>query len=125
MLRKITVIFAFAALGGCALLRPERPATLGGSWLVGGWVLKGESCDSDAGVIYGADGKWSSYGASGTWRLDRGRILVDVRSDEARRLDPPLHYVEQIERIGPDEYLARRGDGNVQRLVRCPAVRRD
>ena len=125
MLRKVILIVIFATLGGCALSRSERPAALSQSWLVGGWVLEGESCDSDAGVVYGVDGKWSSYGASGTWRLDGDRILLDVRNDEAQELDAPLHYVEQVERLGPDEYLARRADGNVERLVRCPAVRQD
>ena len=98
----------------------RKPST---AWLVGGWVPEGESCESDAGVRYDADGTWASYEAAGTWRL-QGSSLVSVitrawtEGAEVPMLRPERH-VERIEVLGPDKYRSRYEDGNVTTLVRC------
>lgn len=123
------MVAAVAALGACARPDVERPEARSGGlssqWLVGGWVLKGESCESDSGVIHRPDGSWHADGASGTWHIDQrglAYLLTEAEDDLGRleRLDPPIRYVERVEIVGPDEYVARRDDGSVRHLTRCP-----
>jgi hypothetical protein len=119
MHKHILILASFAALSACGLSRPEQAITPSKAWLVGGWVIEGQSCDSDAGIIYAADGRWTSYGASGTWRLDRNRILAEVTHDDEGLSRSDRSHVERIEEIGRDSYLARRDDGSSLRMRRC------
>lgn len=121
MFKRIIILGSLVMLAACGLSRPERAITPSSAWLVGGWVIEGQSCDSDAGIIYGADGRWTSVGASGTWRLERNRILAEVtHTDEAEPLrDGQRSYVERIEEMARDSYLVRRPDGSSLRMRRC------
>jgi hypothetical protein len=88
--------------------------------------LKGDSCDSDAGVLYRPDGRWISYGVAGSWRVKGDRIILLVETEdngEARRIDPPIRYDERVQILGPNEFVARRTDGPERRLVRCTGRR--
>lgn len=119
---------SLASLGACARSdrdRPEIGAGLSSHWLVGGWVLKGDACESDAGVIHRPDGSWHADGASGTWRLEGDELTYAVTDEEdesgrVRRIDPPVRHVEQVELVASDEYVSRRSDGSVRSLTRCP-----
>jgi hypothetical protein len=96
-------------------------------WLVGYWIPEGESCESDAGVIYEPNGTWSAYGASGRWTLSNGAIISDVTErledgDEVKKLSTPQKHIEKIEALGPDKYVSRWEDGTVVRLSRCPGT---
>lgn len=124
----LLAVTVLSALGACARPDLDRPGTdagrLSDQWLVGGWVLSGESCESDGGVIHRPDGSWHADGASGTWHFDRGALayfLTEAEDDLGRmkRLDPPVRYVERVEILGPDDYVARREDGSIRRLTRC------
>jgi hypothetical protein len=130
MIRTRLLLVGLAVLGACAGAG-DRPDTTSGlklskSWLIGGWVLAGESCESDGGVLYQPNGSWVAEGAAGTWRVEDGRLfstVTDEESDggETSRLDPPIAYSEDVELKGADAFVARRDDGTVRRMERCPA----
>jgi hypothetical protein len=117
-------------LGACAQLPLSNPATtvvLSPSWLIGGWVPQGESCESDAGVRYDADGTWIAYEAAGIWRLEGSSIVSVVTEKWADGLELPVpapeRHVERIETLGPDTYRSSRADGTVVTLRRCASLR--
>jgi hypothetical protein len=124
--RAALVLSALAALGACARSDGDRPDAAGqvsAQWLVGGWVLKGEACDSDGGVIYRPDGSWHSSGAAGSWSMDRGSLtflVTEQEDDQGRstRVNPPVRHVEQVRIVGPNEYIATRAPGDQRALVR-------
>lgn len=128
VLKLLLLTSGLTVLGACARSdrdHPEAGAGLSSQWLVGGWVLKGDACESDAGVIHRPDGSWHADGASGSWRLEKGELTYAVTEEEddrgrVRRVDPPVHHVERMEIVGSDEYISRRSDGSVRRLTRCP-----
>jgi hypothetical protein len=123
------LLLLLLALGACTTGGREpvsggRALSTAGQWLVGGWVLEGDSCDSDAGVVFGADGNWQTQDASGTWRLsDRQLVFLLTRQEgdegDMRQVEPPLRQVEDVQMISADEYRATRADGSVRRLKRC------
>lgn len=128
--RKILAMLCLAVLGACAEsgLRtnvagiPKPTAT----WLIGGWVLEGDSCDSDAGLFYRPDGSWVALGTAGTWRLDGSRIVTKVTfqedgPDEAAQSVGSARRIEVITVTGPDSYVSKGPDGSTKRLLRCPA----
>ena len=120
------------ALAGLVLLAACAPLPSGqaGSnpvsrtWLIGGWVPQGESCESDAGVRYNADGTWVAYESAGTWSLDGSSLLSVVTQRSADGEEVPLQpselHIERIEALGPDAYRSRWADGTVMTLQRCP-----
>ena len=118
-----------ATLAGCGAPTHERPTAVGmphftSEFLAGGWVLAGASCDSDSGVIYRRDGRWIALGGGGTWQVKKGRLVETVveqedAAGEMRRLPVPVQYADQVEVIGPDAFIARRGDGSIRQLHRC------
>lgn len=117
-----------AALGACATPGPRGvtgrpPPTINREWLLGGWVLQGQNCDSDAGVLYRSDGTWASYGAAGTWRLDRNRLALSIAGSRHAKPRPPETYVEEIEVQGADRFVAHRQGIPDRRFVRCRAGR--
>ncbi len=112
-------------LGACAQLpRPLAPSEVSRSWLIGGWVPEGESCESDAGVRYDADGRWVAYEAAGTWHLEGSSLVTIVTekwTDGAEVGVPaPERHVEQLEASGVDWYRSRWADGSMVTLRRCP-----
>ena len=118
-----------SGLGACARPERDRPADgvpqLSRQWLVGGWVLEGDACDSDAGVIHRPDGSWYAHGTSGAWRIEGGALVylvTDAEDDDGApsAIEPPERHSEQVRILGPDAYEATREDGTVRRLVRCP-----
>lgn len=125
----LLLLVATGMLGACA--RGDRPGlepagTSATGLLVGGWVLEGEACASDGGVIYTGDGQWHSDGASGTWAIHGDRLVQLVTEEEdgsgrMRSLDPPERHVDTIEMLGADRFVARRTNGSERRFVRCAA----
>ena len=120
----IAIVMLF---GGCAQLPdPQQGQRLSFSkdWLIGGWIPQGESCESDAGVRYDADGTWTAYEGAGTWRLNGFKLLTVVTEKWTDGEEVPVkaaeHHVERIEAVGPDSYRSHRIDGTVVTLQRCP-----
>lgn len=128
MVRFLTLAI-LVLMGACAQL----PRTAAGApfmpsarWMIGGWVPEGQSCESDAGVIYRQNGTWAAYGVSGTWRINGSTVVFLVTEDDE---DPkvsvgkPVRHSEQIKVLGPDRYQTRGDDGKVLTLRRCPQAR--
>lgn len=112
-------------LGACAQLpRPSLSSDVSRSWLVGGWVPEGESCESDAGVRYDAGGTWVAYEAAGFWHLEGSNLVTIVTErwmDGADvEVSAPERHVEELEPLGADRYRSRWADGTVVTLGRCP-----
>ena len=101
---------------------PPPPA--GGDWIVGSWVLAGESCSGREGATYGADRNWATAGGGGTWSID-GNTLTNVtyyriRQGSRAPRDPPLTARYEALSISPQEIRLRFPDGSEQSLYRCP-----
>jgi hypothetical protein len=127
MVPRSIAILCLLAVAGCAghRSRPSAAGALNEVWLVGGWVLQGESCESDAGVIYKGDGSWTAYGTSGTWRIEDRKLVTRITAEgadnsEVTELETPDRIVEDVEIVGPNEFVSRRRGGSMRRLVRCP-----
>jgi hypothetical protein len=125
MLRAGALLSCLAALGACAGPGALRnSATPTAQWLVGGWVLQGDSCSSDAGVIYRPDGSWSSYETAGRWQLQGSKLVTTITADggqEPTGTAVPRQIVEKIDVVGPNTFVASPGSGAKKILVRCPA----
>lgn len=130
MTRQIVAMLCVVVLGACAEpgLRPSVAGApkLTGKWLIGGWVLEGDSCESDAGLFYRPDGTWIALGTAGTWRLEGNRIVTNVTfqedgPDEAVQSGGSSRRVEAITVTGPNSFIAKGSDGSTNRLLRCPA----
>lgn len=130
MTRQIVAMLCLAVLGACA--EPRSRTSVTGTpmptakWLIGGWVLEGDSCESDAGLFYRPDGSWVTLGSTGTWRLDGHHIITKVTfqedgSDEAEQPVGSTRRIELITVTGPDSYISKGPDGATKRLLRCPA----
>jgi hypothetical protein len=126
------LLVSLLALGACVSPRATDVAREGAHapplserWLTGGWVLEGESCESDAGIIYNRNGSWIADGAAGRWKIKDGRletIIVEQEDDAGAmiRLDPPARTSEVIDDAAADLYQIRSENGTVRRLTRCP-----
>lgn len=115
----------FVLLGACAQLpRPSEPSEVSRGWLIGGWVPEGESCESDAGVRYDADGTWVAYEAAGTWHLESSSLvtIVTERWMDGADVDVPApeRHVQQLEALGADRYRSRWTEGTIVTSLRCP-----
>ena len=100
-------------------------------WLAGSWLMLGAetdyplSCNSDEPIVYEGDGRYQTYGESGTWRLDGGRLVetateVDAAGDpEATVIGRPA--LSRVDRTGPDAFRKTYADGTVATFRRCPA----
>lgn len=123
--RQRSLILLFPALINLAACTTTgaRPAHLGNSnaaWLVGAWVIDGESCSGDAGVQYNADGTWEAEDVAGRWRLRGNALELTVTHRDAPDLEgAPRRIKERIEMQNLDRFVARRGDGSGQTFKRC------
>jgi hypothetical protein len=101
---------------------PPPPGT--GDWIVGSWVLAGESCSGREGATYGTDRNWATAGGGGTWSIE-GNVLTNVtyyRIRQGSRVprDPPMTARYEALSISPQEIRLRFPDGSEQSLYRCP-----
>jgi hypothetical protein len=110
-----------------AVASPPDPAWLSGSWL----LIKEESdrdlaaCASGLPIAYNADGTYTLFEESGTWRLTGDKLVevaTEVHEDVASAEEVALgkEYVSRIERLGPDEMRKLFADGVTMTLLRCP-----
>jgi hypothetical protein len=105
-------------------VEPEPPPPAGGDWIVGSWVLAGESCSGREGATYGTDRNWATAGGGGTWSID-GNVLTNItyyRIRQGSRVprDPPMTARYEALSITPQEVRLRFPDGSEQSLYRCP-----
>lgn len=92
--------------------------------LVGTWFIEEETCESDNGVTYSADGTWGAYGVEGTWRLD-GQQLITVITAQGEgpedmvpvKAAAPHHETIRFE--GNDRLVSVWSDKSTHRLKRC------
>jgi len=105
-------------------VEPEPQPPAGGDWIVGSWVLAGETCSGREGATYGADHNWATAGGGGTWSIE-GSTLTNVTTFMVRQgsripRDPPLTAHYEALSISPQQILLRFPDGSEQSLYRCP-----
>jgi hypothetical protein len=103
---------------------PQPPAGTGGDWILGSWILVGESCSGRDGATYGADHNWATAGGGGTWSID-GSTLTNItyyRIRQGSRVprDPPMTARYEALSISPQQILLRFPDGSERSLYRCP-----
>jgi TIR domain-containing protein len=103
---------------------PEPPPPAGADWIVGSWVLAGESCSGREGATYGADRNWATAGGGGTWSIE-GNTLTNItyyRIRQGSRVprDPPMTARYEALSITPQEVRLRFPDGSERSLYRCP-----
>lgn len=57
--------------------------------VVGAWVPKGESCESDVGIHFLADGKWTTMAENGSWSLSGSRFsMITLERSEGEENTP-------------------------------------
>lgn len=103
---------------------PEPQPSAGDDWIVGSWVLAGETCSGREGATYDADHNWATAGGGGTWSIE-GSTLINVTNFMVRQgsripRDPPLTARYEALSISPQQILLRFPDGTEQSLYRCP-----
>src|SRR6476660_3604763 len=96
--------------------------------LSGRWVLDEQPCARE-GLVFRADGTWSTVLEGGSWSLDGDRLAmrlsydVDVTTDGRHRpRTPNMCHTERIRWTGPDRLETHWEDGTVHRLSRCAAA---
>jgi hypothetical protein len=103
------------------------PQELSPQWLIGAWVPVGESCESDAGVRYSANGTWAAYDEAGTWQIRGVTLIQTVTERGINGAEKPFRVAERhtqrISVTGPDTYQARFKAGLVK-MRRCLTDRR-
>ncbi len=114
---------------GCAAM----PASSSGSgWLVGTWLMMESprdrdlvACASGLPIAYAADGTYSMWEESGTWRLAGDRLTetateanTDIVGPEEVEIGRP--YSSRIRRIGRDAFTKTYLDGATETFRRCP-----
>jgi hypothetical protein len=129
-MKLLSLAICLATLAACVgprergLERGPAAPLLSKQWLAGGWVLEGEACESDAGIIYRSDGSWIADGAAGRWKIDNSRLVTVIAEEEDNvgtmvRLDPPLRKVEEIASAEANTIQIRGENGDIRRLKRC------
>lgn len=104
---------------------PNPPAPTGPDWIVGSWILAGESCSGRDGATYGSDRNWATAGGGGTWSIE-GNTLTNITYYQIRQgnrvqRDTPLTTHYEALSISPQEVVLLRGRDRVElRLYRCP-----
>jgi TIR domain-containing protein len=101
------------------------PAPTGADWIVGSWILAGESCSGRDGATYGSDRNWATAGGGGTWSIE-GNILTNItyyqirQGNRVQRGTPMTTHYEALS-ISPQEVVLLRTRDRVEmRLYRCP-----
>ena len=102
-----------------SVARPSRP------WIVGAWVSRGFACGGD-GVIYEADGTYSTDIQSGRWQLT-GNTLTETAlqtselGEDETPVANPRPVRSQILSIAPNRnaFTMRTEDGETWHMVRC------
>ena len=131
-MRMPIALFTLLAVAACAksaadnnasMSTNNRAAALSEQWLVGGWVPEGESCESDAGLVFDADRSWAAEGMTGTWSIE-GRTIVTVATqrddgETGMRNVAAERSVQQVQAVSRDGFVSRLEDGRVIRWGRC------
>jgi hypothetical protein len=92
--------------------------------IIGAWVPKGDSCESDVGILFDRQGSWSTLDESGTWELNGDKLTIvtaERRGDgeEMITLRPGERSVGTIRRPTQKEMVQHFPDQVID-LVRCP-----
>lgn len=103
-----------------------NPATgFGREQIIGGWVPKGESCESDVGIGYDRRGTWATLDESGTWTLEGDRLTMITTErgsgdgGEWEKLSPVERSLATVTRLTRQEMVQKFPDQTID-LVHCP-----
>lgn len=115
-------------LAGCG----DTSGTAEGSkWLAGSWLPLGSgtpyplACESDAVVIYEADGQFHDEGGSGTWTLAGDELTETVRTVRDFEPDTPVTADPErsrVERLEADRFRKHHAGGEAVVYSRCPSA---
>ena len=120
-------MLAAVLFAGCGAQNPaanEQP-----QWLVGSWLPVAEdipfplACESDAAVIYEANGEFHREGGSGTWTVKDGQLterLTTVHDPEPETRIEGQPLVSTVERIDSERFRATYANGEAVLYRRCP-----
>ncbi|MDO9248296.1 MAG: hypothetical protein Q7U11_17685 [Phenylobacterium sp.] len=116
-------LFALSFLSGltaCASpsFEAERPQ------IVGGWVIQGGECESDAGVVYRSNGTFAAYDVSGAWKITGDQLITQIVTrgepgEPVTKVHPPERAASTIIVASPEYHVLRREDGQVHKFRRC------
>jgi hypothetical protein len=113
-------------IGGVPCETPRRPApaatSRGASWLVGRWISRGGSCDSDEGIAYSANGTFVTDIQSGRWRLIGDTLSeTGLRDEQGDPIRSPRYDISRILSVAANRnsFSVRYPDGQVWHMVRC------
>lgn len=122
--RLLLSAFLFAGCGAQNSAADDQP-----QWLVGSWLPVGEdnpfplACESDARVIYEANGEFHREGGSGTWSVKEGQLterLTTVHDPEPETRIEGQPLVSTVERIDSDLFRSSYSNGEAVVYRRCP-----
>ena len=117
----LPLLLACLCTGSSAAPRDDR--------LVGRWALDDQPCARE-GLVFSADGTWSTVLEGGSWRLEGDRLAMrlsydvdDFSTGRRRARIPNICHSERIVWRGPNRFETRWEDGAAHRFSRCPSVR--
>jgi hypothetical protein len=114
-----------AAASNVSEAKPEAAAGSADSkLLVGTWFIEEETCESDNGVTYSADGTWGAYGVEGTWRLEGQQLITIITAqgegpEDMAPVKAAAPHNETIRFEGKDKLVSVWADKSTHRLKRC------
>lgn len=117
---RLFVLSFLCGLTACASpsFQPERPQ------LVGGWVIQGSECESDAGVVYRENGTFAAYNVSGIWEITGDQLITQIimrgePGEGEAKVHPPERHASAIIAISPKHHVLKWDDGQVHNFRRC------
>jgi hypothetical protein len=98
---------------------PSRQA----AWIVGRWIARGSSCQSDGGIAYYDDGSFNAEGNLGRWQLNGNSLIETALSDgetgeDIQNPQPDRSHITSIA-ANRNAFTVRYADGRVFNMVRC------
>jgi hypothetical protein len=101
----------------------HMPPRATAEWLAGYWVVsKGECYGGDFGMSFSADGSFSDYWFSGTFKVKAGTLHQRIKelTDSAEPGDRVgQRFSRQLKLVGPNELILGAGR-EAERFYRCP-----
>jgi hypothetical protein len=123
------VLFAALALSVIGVISHAKPShslarAIRPNLLIGAWVLKGDPCEGDSGVIYKRNGTWTTYDLSGSWKLSGDRLTryASARGgpdEPSRRVILPERDVSTILSLSSERLIERWSDKSLHTFTRC------
>lgn len=97
-------------------------------WLSGGWAETSTNCETDTGEHFNADGRYGGYERQGYWRIEAGRLIVEITHEPRAAGGEPNEWVPRQAPLVSEREILRRGpdrmellyEGERAEMMRCP-----